>query len=273
MSCVNVHVIESTAAPTLAPTDVGQHWINTATGEMWQSNGTATVANWVKVDADTDIKVKVSSNDTTPGFLNGKLVAGTGIVFTENNDGANETLTIASTASLLNAMLFRYYGHFLNELRHNLVDASAGVPVTLSPAALVADVTYTSLLVLGFDDATSEGVKFGATVPVGATSIGFRYTSKPRTIPAGAVAVNTALYTRRFADNVAPGAWSAVNNLGTLAFANNLNMRLHTQTITLATLGITAGEFVDFELIRRGGDASDTLVGDWQLAEFGVFFT
>lgn len=44
---------------------------------------------------DTDEKSKVSSNDTTAGYLNGKLVAGTGITFTENNNGANETLSIA----------------------------------------------------------------------------------------------------------------------------------------------------------------------------------
>ena len=46
---------------------------------------------------DSDEKVKVSANDTTAGYLNGKLVAGTGITLTENNDGANETLTIDST--------------------------------------------------------------------------------------------------------------------------------------------------------------------------------
>lgn len=40
--------------------------------------------------------VKVSSNDTTAGFLNGKLVAGSGIQFTENSDGSNESLTIRS---------------------------------------------------------------------------------------------------------------------------------------------------------------------------------
>lgn len=40
---------------------------------------------------------KVSSNDSTPGFLNGKLVAGTGISFTENNNGGNESLTISNT--------------------------------------------------------------------------------------------------------------------------------------------------------------------------------
>jgi hypothetical protein len=42
---------------------------------------------------------KVSSNDATDGYLNGKLVAGAGVTFTENNDGVDETLTIA-TASM-----------------------------------------------------------------------------------------------------------------------------------------------------------------------------
>lgn len=42
-------------------------------------------------------QVLVSANDTTAGYLNGKLVAGTGISLTENNDGGNETLTVAST--------------------------------------------------------------------------------------------------------------------------------------------------------------------------------
>lgn len=44
---------------------------------------------------DTDEKAKVSANDTTAGYLNGKLVAGSGITFTENNNGSNETLTVA----------------------------------------------------------------------------------------------------------------------------------------------------------------------------------
>jgi len=52
-------------------------------------------------DTDTDEKAKVSSDDTTAGYLNGKLVAGTGITFTENNGGANETLTIDSSASFV----------------------------------------------------------------------------------------------------------------------------------------------------------------------------
>ena len=56
-------------------------------------NGSA----WVAISADTDALVKVSSNDTTAGFLNGKSVAGTAITFVENNNGGNETLTINAT--------------------------------------------------------------------------------------------------------------------------------------------------------------------------------
>ncbi len=43
-----------------------------------------------------DELAKVSSDDTTAGYLNGKLVAGAGITFTENNPAGNETLTISS---------------------------------------------------------------------------------------------------------------------------------------------------------------------------------
>lgn len=39
--------------------------------------------------------VKVSSNDTTASYLNNKLVAGTGVTKTENNDGGDETLTLS----------------------------------------------------------------------------------------------------------------------------------------------------------------------------------
>jgi hypothetical protein len=52
-------------------------------------------SSWDAIAADTDVKVAVSSNDTTAGFLNGKLVAGDGIDLTEGSDGGNETLTVA----------------------------------------------------------------------------------------------------------------------------------------------------------------------------------
>jgi hypothetical protein len=44
--------------------------------------------------------VSISANDTTPAVLATKLVAGTGITLTENNDGGNETLTVAAAAAV-----------------------------------------------------------------------------------------------------------------------------------------------------------------------------
>lgn len=73
--------------------DAGDLFFNTTSNELKHYNGSA----WSVIQADTDVKTKVSANDTTAGFLNGKLVAGSNVTFTENSDGGNETLTIAAT--------------------------------------------------------------------------------------------------------------------------------------------------------------------------------
>jgi hypothetical protein len=75
--------------------DEGDLFYNTTSNELKYYNG----SSWTAIVADTDVKVSVSSNDTTPGFLNGKLVAGTNVSLTEGNDGGNETLTIAASGA------------------------------------------------------------------------------------------------------------------------------------------------------------------------------
>ena len=98
---INVHVIRCDGPPTAAPTLEGQHWINTVTGEMWFANGTASVANWVLLEADTDVKVKVSATDTTAGYLADKTIAGTGIILTTLNGGGDEDLEIKIDTSVV----------------------------------------------------------------------------------------------------------------------------------------------------------------------------
>ena len=70
------------------------YW-NSSAGNLRVYSGSA----WVAIVQDTDVKVAVSSNDTTAGFLNGKLVAGSNISLTEGSDGGNETLTIAASVT------------------------------------------------------------------------------------------------------------------------------------------------------------------------------
>lgn len=63
-----------------------------ADGEALKRSGN-TIVGYTATDGDE--KAKVSANDTTAGYLNGKLTAGTNITLTEGSDGANETLAIA----------------------------------------------------------------------------------------------------------------------------------------------------------------------------------
>lgn len=71
----------------------------------------------------TDEKAKVSSNDTTAGYLNGKLVAGTGVTLTENNNGGDETLEVdldaATIASLALANSALQSGDNVSELTND----------------------------------------------------------------------------------------------------------------------------------------------------------
>ena len=71
----------------------GALYFNSSTGALNVWTGSA----WVAIQADTDVKVSVSSNDTTPNFLLSKLTAGTNISIAETNDGSNETITITNT--------------------------------------------------------------------------------------------------------------------------------------------------------------------------------
>ena len=73
--------------------DEGDLVYNTTSNALSYYDGTS----WNAITSDTDVKGGVSANDTTAGYLNGKLVAGTLVTLTENSDGGNETLTIAST--------------------------------------------------------------------------------------------------------------------------------------------------------------------------------
>ena len=70
----------------------GDLYFNTTSNALNVYNG----STWVQITVDTDVKTGVSSNDTTAGYLNGKLVAGEAVTLTENSDGGNETLTVAA---------------------------------------------------------------------------------------------------------------------------------------------------------------------------------
>lgn len=98
-----VTVQEVDGSPTETPTTTLQFPNGTLTEPV-----AGTVRYTPAVTTDLDEKAKVSANDTTAGYLNGKLVAGSGVTLTENSDGGNETLTVAATGTVSLAQLHEH---------------------------------------------------------------------------------------------------------------------------------------------------------------------
>jgi hypothetical protein len=80
----------------------GDLYFNTTTDQIKFWTG----SSWTGIGVNTDVTTKVSSNDTTAGYLVAKLTAtgSTGITLTETGDGGSETLNVTA-ASVPNASL------------------------------------------------------------------------------------------------------------------------------------------------------------------------
>lgn len=97
-----VYLIKNIGAGTLTLTPDGSDTIEQSTvlqNDSYILIGDGNSNKWLVLSKvttlNTDEKCKVSADDTTAGYLNGKLLAGEAVTLTENNPGGNETLTIA----------------------------------------------------------------------------------------------------------------------------------------------------------------------------------
>lgn len=141
----------------------------------------------------------------------------------------------------------------------------------LAPAA--ADSINAGLTVRLFDDTTEEGVGFKMVVPASATNMTLEFRSRAEVAPAAARTVGLNLYQRGMPDNTAVDAWSGGTQLTDIDIPNNNLFQEDSQTITLASLGVTAGELTQFELTRINPTGGTELVNDWVLAHLSVEFS
>ena len=79
--------------PTWSNAYIGREVYNTLTGKKWYGGATG----WVLYK---DGKMMVSSTDTTPGYLEDKIIAGDDIEITKSNEGANELLNICNQTAV-----------------------------------------------------------------------------------------------------------------------------------------------------------------------------
>ncbi|MCC6752068.1 MAG: hypothetical protein IT371_30730 [Deltaproteobacteria bacterium] len=137
-------------------------------------------------------------------------------------------------------------------------------------AAAAVDSINPALIVRRFDDTAIEGVGIPFFVPAGAASLRFDMAWRAQTAPGAPQGVVPRVYTRRTPDNVAVPAWSAGLDLTTLAVPTSTLWQYDSQTLTLAALGLAAGEGCLIEFCRASAAAGDTLVGDWVLWQLTV---
>jgi len=140
-------------------------------------------------------------------------------------------------------------------------------------ASNIQDPDNTSLPVRAFDDTLEEGVGFLIHVPASVSDFKITLTYKAATAPGTAKDVILKLYTKAINIGSAIGSWSSATVLDTVVISTDTNYHMFTQTITLATLGLTANQIYQFELTRDGGNVNDTLVGDFHLLNTVVKFS
>lgn len=169
-----------------------------------------------------------------------------------------------------NAFIQRFT--FQSDQFDNPVDSDWAVN-TVAP--VYVDTVTSSLKVRRFDDTTEEGVGGTFTVPPNAANVTFLFKSRAQTAPGSTQSVQPALYHRVIPNNSAVGSWSSALSLTAISIPTNAYFQYDTQTISLASLGWSAEDHVQFELTRRltGSPVEDTLSGDWDLLEMIVELT
>ena len=82
------------------------------------------------------------------------------------------------------------------------------------------------------------------------------------------------LYSRVLASATpaAVGSWSAANNLTSVSSPANVFYQTFTQTLTLASLSLTAGNLYQFEFTRNVG-VGGNLAANWLMVGIDIAFT
>jgi len=128
-------------------------------------------------------------------------------------------------------------------------------------ASLNADTVNAAVLIRRFDDTTQEGVGWSVHIPSAATQVTFTFMAKAQSSPAGTRTVGLALKKREVPNNATLGSWTSTT-LTDLSFPTNVTFQKSSQTVSLATLSLTAGSIYQLEIIRQTPAAGTNLTGD-----------
>ena len=173
----------------------------------------------------------------------------------------------AGTTNVVFGARYSYFANSLDTPNNADFAINALAPVTTDP-------TYNSLNVRAFSNTVEQGVGFTCSIPAGATQVTFKFRGRPQTAPGAASVVQPRLYSRQIPNGSAVGTWSAASELANLAIPTTAFFQYAQQTVTLASLGLTADKLYQFELTRRiAGVTGTNLAANYLLVELTLEFT
>jgi len=153
-------------------------------------------------------------------------------------------------------------------------NSSDWVVNSLAPG--IPDASFNALTVRQFSNITENGVGLLLTVPVNATVVTVTFKARAAAAVTGATnVVQPRMYRRQFPNGSAPGAWNSAVELANIPIpASSTNFIYSSQTLTLASLGWTAGQMTLVEVTRRvaGVTGGTNLAALWNLAEIQLDF-
>lgn len=140
-------------------------------------------------------------------------------------------------------------------------------------APVVTDPSFASLNVRQFSNTTEQGVACLVSIPASATTMTVKIRGRAQTAPGAASVVQPRLYYRLLPNNAAVGAWSAAQELNNIPIPTNANFQYSTQVVSLATLGLSAGNLYQFEITRRvTGVVGTNLAANFLMPEITLEF-
>ena len=180
------------------------------------------------------------------------------------SDGGNGVAVIANPVPLKS---FTYFaGGFSTPANADwAVNANAGVAVDASNAGINTQV---------FSNTVEQGVGLNVSIPQGAVYATFRVRGRSSAAQSGASVVQHKVYSRQLGSGAAMAAWSAPTNLSNVPVPANAYYQTNSQTVTLASLGLSAGAMYQLELTRAITVSGGTqLPANWLVVEVTVEFT
>jgi hypothetical protein len=219
------------------------------------ANGQSIVAG-----GSTPSSVVVAYNGVTIGTTTTKInFSGT---VTVTDAGSNTTNVVVTAAGNTVLGRFTFLANSLDTPNNADWAVNAFAPV-------VTDSVNAALNLRQYSNTIEQGVGTLLPIPTGSTSMTIRIKGKAGAAPVAASVVQFSLYLRNLPNNAAIGAWSAATQLNNITVPITTQyFQYFTQTITLATLGATAGNLYQFELTRRvAGVTGTNLAANFLLAE------